>query len=139
MITRFEDCDQLARVQRQLSSAYPQYLVLKGDHPYDEVDALAADVCSTIKRRGDRFDSDDQLRSWLDEDHVQCTPGKLSAAMLQLERIGRLNRPRQDHWPPIFRCRADMSRSWSRETGLYSEVVLSLSSHRASLIGGQAF
>jgi hypothetical protein len=72
--------------------------VLTGDHPYDEVDAVAADVCSTIKRRGDRFTDDDQLRSWLDEDKISHTDGTLSAAMLQLERIGRLNRPRQDHW-----------------------------------------
>jgi hypothetical protein len=57
-------------------------------------------MCSTIKRRGDRFDSDEQLTSWLDEDGVSYTPGRLSAAMLQLERIGRLNRPRQDHWRP---------------------------------------
>jgi hypothetical protein len=91
-------CGQLVRVQRQLFSAYPQYLMLKGDHPYDEVDTLAADVCSTIKRRGDRFDSAEQLTSWLDEDGVSYTPGRLSAAVYQLERIGRLDRPRQDHW-----------------------------------------
>jgi hypothetical protein len=98
VITRLEDCGQLVQVQRQLFSGYPQYFVLTGDHPYDEVDALAADVCSIIKRRGDRFTSDDQLRSWLDEDGVSYTDGRLSAAMYQLERIGRLNRPRQDHW-----------------------------------------
>jgi hypothetical protein len=98
VITRLEDCGQLVRVQRQPFSAYPQYLVLKGDHPYDEVDALAADVCSTIKRRGDRFDSDDQLRGWLDEDGVSCTSGRLAATVYQLERIGRLKRPRADHW-----------------------------------------
>jgi hypothetical protein len=65
VITRVEDCGQLVQVQRQLFSGYPQYFVLTGDRPYDEVDALAADVCSTIRRRGDRFTSVDQLRFWL--------------------------------------------------------------------------
>jgi hypothetical protein len=41
-----------------------------------------------VKRRGDRFESDDQLYSWLDEDQVSYTSESLSAALHQRERIG---------------------------------------------------
>ncbi len=47
---------------------------------------------------GDRFESEDELRSWLDEDKISYTDGVLSAALYQLERFGRLKRPRADHW-----------------------------------------
>ena len=60
----------IQRVQRQPYAAYPQYLVRSGRRPYDETDALAADICSTIKRRGEDFESDEQLTSWLEEDGV---------------------------------------------------------------------
>jgi hypothetical protein len=91
-------CGQLVRVQRQLFSAYPQYLVVTGDHAYDEVDALAADVCSTIN--GAVTGSTPMSKSRRGSMRITCNTrrGKLYAAMLQLERIARLNRPRQDHW-----------------------------------------
>ena len=46
-LSRLHDVGQIQRVQRQPYSVYPQSLVLRGDHPYDETDALAAAVCST--------------------------------------------------------------------------------------------
>ena len=86
------------RVQRQPYSVYPQTLVLNGRHPYDQTDALAAAVCSSIKRRGERdsFSSDDELRSWLDEGGVSYTSESLTAALRQLGEIGRINRPVQE-------------------------------------------
>jgi len=39
--------------------------------PFDSVDALAADVHITVKRRWDSFVSDPQLEQWLAEDNVQ--------------------------------------------------------------------
>ena len=49
VLSRLHDVGQLQRVQRQPFSVYPQFLVLCGDHPYDETDALAADVCASVK------------------------------------------------------------------------------------------
>jgi hypothetical protein len=97
-ITRLEDCGQLMRVQRQPYQAYPQYLIHTGDHPYDEVDALAADVCAVLKSHDERFESEEELYSLLDEAGIEFTSDRLAAALQQLERIGRLGRPRQDHW-----------------------------------------
>jgi hypothetical protein len=48
-------------------------------------DALAAAVCATVKHRGERFESDDQLTSRLDDDEVHYTPDSLSAALQKLE------------------------------------------------------
>jgi hypothetical protein len=86
------------RVQRQPYSVYPQFLMLKGRHPYDHTDALAASVCSSIKRRGERFESDQELCSWLDADKVSYDSDSLAVALQQLESIGRLRRPRADQW-----------------------------------------
>ena len=84
------------RVQRQPYSVYPQVLVVNGRHPYDHTDVLAAAVCSSIKRRGDRFESDQELCSWLDEDGVSYTPDSLPAALRQLGETGRISRPVQE-------------------------------------------
>jgi hypothetical protein len=65
---------------------------------FDRIDALAADICATIKDHGESFESDDDLREWLDEDLISCSPEDLDAAIQHLEWIGRLKRPRQDHW-----------------------------------------
>jgi len=43
----------------------------------------AAAVASSIKRRGDRFESEDQLTGWLDEDKVSYDPQSLSIALRQ--------------------------------------------------------
>ena len=87
----------IQRVQRQPYAAYPQYLVLSGRRPYDETDALAADICSTIKRRGEDFESDEQLTSWLEEDGVVFTPSFLAVALLDLEHSGTIRRPVVEH------------------------------------------
>ena len=97
VLSRLHDVGQLQRVQRQPFSVYPQFLVLCGDHPYDETDGLAADICASIKRRGERFESDEQLHSWLTEDGVQFTPESLSAALRQLEHSGRIKRDVAEH------------------------------------------
>jgi hypothetical protein len=97
-ITRLVDCGQIVRVQQQPYSVYPQYLVLSGTHPYDHIDVLVADVCSAIKAHGERFESEDQLRSWLDEDKITYDSGGLAIALSHLELVGRLRRPRADQW-----------------------------------------
>ena len=62
------------------------------------VSYLAAAVCAILKRRDERFDSEDQLQSWLDEDKVDWNPDDLATALDHLERIGGLRRPRADQW-----------------------------------------
>lgn len=42
VLSRLDDVGQIVRVQRQPHGAYPQFIVLSGDHPYDESDALAS-------------------------------------------------------------------------------------------------
>jgi hypothetical protein len=49
-------------------------------------------VCASIKRRGDRFESDEQLVQWLAEDRAEFDPGALSIALRQLEHSGRIKR-----------------------------------------------
>jgi DNA-binding HxlR family transcriptional regulator len=95
-LARLEDVGLLVRVQKQPPS--PLFVVLNSRDPYDQRVSLAADVCSVIKRRGDQFESDQELCSWLDQDQVNYTPESLSAALHHLERIGRIKRPRQDQW-----------------------------------------
>ena len=112
VLTGLGDCGQIMRVQRQPYSVYAQVLVVNGRHPLDQTDLLAASVCSSVKRRGDRFESDDQLTSWLDEDNVRYDSGSLTAALRQLGEsydlgsltaalrqlgeIGRIRRPVQE-------------------------------------------
>lgn len=57
--------------------------------PSVPVSYLAADVCAILKRRDERFDSEDQLQSWLDEDKVDWNPDDLATALDHLERTGR--------------------------------------------------
>ena len=90
VLPRLHDVGQLQRVHRQPFSVYPQFL------------ALAADVCASIKRRGDRFESDAELCSWLTEDGAHFDPDSLSAALHQLERLGRIKRPIVEHsWADV--------------------------------------
>ena len=63
MLLRLADCGQITRVQRQPYQAYPQYLIHTGDHSYDEVDALAADVCSLLEYHNERFGTEEELRT----------------------------------------------------------------------------
>jgi GAF domain-containing protein len=95
VLVRLEDVGQVVRAQRQ---GHPVQIVLAGSHPFDRIDALAADICATIKDHGESFESDDDLREWLDEDLISCSPEDLDAAIQHLEWIGRLKRPRQDQW-----------------------------------------
>ena len=78
-ITRLADCGQLIRVQRQPYQAYPQYLIHTGDHSYDEVDALAADVCSLLEYHNERFGTEEELRTWLNEAEIEHTEKDLEA------------------------------------------------------------
>jgi hypothetical protein len=98
VLARLEDVGQLIRAQR--NTGYPLYLVSNSPRPFDDVDALAADVCLALKRRGDRFDNDAQLTSWLDEDQVQWTEQSLAVALRQLEGLGRVRRLRLDQFDP---------------------------------------
>jgi hypothetical protein len=97
-LSRLEDSGHLMRAQRQPYSVYPQHLVRKSIRPYDKYDVLAADICAVLKRRDERFESEDQLQSWLDEDKVDWNPDDLATALDHLDRIGRLRRPRADQW-----------------------------------------
>jgi hypothetical protein len=115
-ITRLADCGQLIRVQRQPHQAYPQYLIHTGDHSYDEVDALAADVSAVLKSHDEQFESEEELCLWLDEAGIEFTSDRPTAALQQLERIGQLGRPRQDHW------RADLPLpGWYIEPRIHNE------------------
>ena len=60
MLARLEDVGLLVRVQKQPPS--PLFVVLKIRDSYDRTLALAADVCSSVKRRGDRFEFDPVAR-----------------------------------------------------------------------------
>jgi hypothetical protein len=97
-LSRLEDSGHLMRAQRQPYSVHPQHLVRKSIRPYDKYDVLAAAVCAVLKRHDERFDSEDQLQGWLDEDEVDWNPDDLATALDHLERIGRLRRPRADQW-----------------------------------------
>jgi hypothetical protein len=78
-------------VQRQPYSSYPQYIVLNGMSRYDDIDRLAADVAAAIRSRGDEFEDERQLCSWLEEDQVQYDERSLIAAIRQLENLGRIS------------------------------------------------
>jgi hypothetical protein len=70
--------------------------VLSGDHPFDRTDALAADVCSTIKQRGDWFESDEELCSCLETDGVEFTIATLSVAMRPTSQLDASQEPSED-------------------------------------------
>jgi hypothetical protein len=57
-------------------------------------------VCSAIKRRGDRFENDQEFMHWLDEDQVQYAVKSLAVALRQLEHLGRIRRLRVDQFDP---------------------------------------
>jgi hypothetical protein len=94
-LVRLEDCGHIVRAQKQ---GHPVVIAWSGTHPLDRADVLARELCATIKRRSDQFESDEQLRSWLDEDQITYTPEGLAAVIGYLEWIGRVRRLRQDQW-----------------------------------------
>ena len=98
VLVRLEDVGQLLRAQR--NPGYPLYLISSSHSEFDDTDALAADVCSVLKRRGDRFGNDEELRSYLDGDGVTYTPESLAVALRQLEGLGRIVRNRVDQFDP---------------------------------------
>ena len=98
VLARLEDVSQIIRAQR--NAGYPMYVVPCGDHPFDDVDALAADICTAMKARDERFDDEDQLTAWLDEDGVSYSSHCLAVALRQLEHLGRINRPVQEFGLP---------------------------------------
>jgi hypothetical protein len=52
------------------------------------------------KRRDERFENDDQLRSSLDEDGVRYDSESFAFALQQLEELGRIRRLREDQFGP---------------------------------------
>jgi hypothetical protein len=49
VLARLEDVGQIIRAQR--NTGYPMFLVPNSPRPFDETDALAADVCSALPWR----------------------------------------------------------------------------------------
>jgi hypothetical protein len=75
-LTRLEDSAVITRVQKH----GVQFIVLNGLKQFDAVDQLAADIAAVIKQHRDEFESEDELRSWLDQDHVEYDAGTLAAS-----------------------------------------------------------
>jgi hypothetical protein len=94
-LVKLEDAGCISRVQKQLG---PSYVVANGMAVFDSIDALCADIAAVIKQHNDEFESEDQMRSWLDEGGIAYDERTLDMALGQLEGVGRLKRPRQDHW-----------------------------------------
>ena len=96
---RLEDCGHVKRTQRQPGfNLYPLFYVRGRARPYDRFDASAVDVCEVLRHHGERFDDDERLKSWLGEAGVRYTSEDLAMALGHLERLGRIGRPRRDHW-----------------------------------------
>jgi hypothetical protein len=53
VLARLWDVGQIRLAQR--NTGYPLYIVAKEVRGLDDIDALAADVCSAVKRRGEQF------------------------------------------------------------------------------------
>jgi hypothetical protein len=85
-LIKLEDSGCITRVQRQPYSAYPQYIVSNGLSRYDQSDELAANIAACIKRRGDRFENEDQLGSWLDQDGISYAAQSLAVALHQTDQ-----------------------------------------------------
>jgi hypothetical protein len=100
VLSRLWDVGQIVLAQR--NTGYPLFIVVKGVRALDDIDVLAADVCSAVKRRGEQFDDEDQLRSWLDEDGIGYDLRSLAVALRQLEELGRITRPVQE-WSSVPR------------------------------------
>ena len=87
----------------QRNAGYPLHLVAKEDRVFDAVDELATDICAVIKKHGEQFADDDQLRSHLDADRVRYDPQSLAVALRQLEGLGRIRRLRVDDFGPDWK------------------------------------
>jgi hypothetical protein len=94
-LVKLEDSGCLVRFQRQMQ---PQRITGNGSKYYDDIDRLAADIAGVIKAHDEEFGSEDQVRGWLDETGIAYDERTFTMALRQLEELGRVRRPRQDHW-----------------------------------------
>jgi hypothetical protein len=94
-LVKLEDSGCIIRFQRQVQ---PQRVTGNGSKYYDDIDQLAADIAGLIKEHDEEFESEDQLSGWLDHAGIGYDERPFVMALRQLEEIGRVRRPRQDHW-----------------------------------------
>jgi hypothetical protein len=94
-LVKLEDSGCLVRFQRQMQ---PQRITGNGSKYYDDIDRLAADIGALIKEHDEEFSSEQELQSWLAAVGIEHDVRAFVMALRQLEELGRVRRPRQDHW-----------------------------------------
>jgi hypothetical protein len=94
-LIKLEDSGCIVRFQQQMQ---PTRVTGNGSKHYDDIDRLAADIAALIKEHDEEFESEQELRSWLDHAGIEYDDRPFVMALRQLEEIGRVRRPRQDHW-----------------------------------------
>jgi hypothetical protein len=94
-LVKLEDAGCVSRVQTQLG---PSYVVANGMAVFDSIDVLCADIAAVIKQHNDEFENEEQLQGWLTGAGIAWDEHSLVLALGQLESMGRVKRPRQDHW-----------------------------------------
>jgi hypothetical protein len=97
-LSRLADSGRLVRPEGRLVMRTTR--AFHSSEPFSRVDELAADIVASIRSRGDRFDSDEQLVEWLIEDGVTFSAAEFSEALMQLMVAGLLIRPVEDAWTP---------------------------------------
>jgi hypothetical protein len=98
VLSRLWDVGQIVLAQR--NTGYPLFIVVKGVRALDDIDVLAADVCSAVKRRGEQL----MMRT---------------SSALGWTRTGLVTT--SGPWP----SRCVSSRSWGASPGLCRSGVLS--------------
>jgi hypothetical protein len=93
-LVRLEDSGCIVRGEKH----FTQYAVHVGMKQFDAVDRLCADVARVMKVHGDEFSSEAELQGWLTDNRYEWDEDTLDKALSELEGVGRLRRPRQDHW-----------------------------------------
>jgi hypothetical protein len=94
-LVKLEDSGCIVRFQRQMR---PLHVTGNGSKYYDDVDRLAADIAALIKEHDEEFSSEQELQSWVDAAGIEHDDRSFVMAVHQLEELGRVRRPRQDHW-----------------------------------------
>jgi hypothetical protein len=94
-LIKLEDSGCVVRGQGQLQ---PLRVVSLGLRYFDAIDQLAADIAGLIKEHDEEFGSEQELLSWLDGAGIEYDDRSFIFALHQLEELGRVKRPRQDHW-----------------------------------------
>jgi hypothetical protein len=94
-LIKLEDSGCIVRFQRQLQ---PVRVTIEGSKCYDDVDRLAAEIAGLITAHDESFGSEQEVQSWLDEAGITYDEKSFNMALRQLEQLGRVKRPRQDHW-----------------------------------------